>query len=165
MTEEMIQAPTFDEVNSKIAAKFGDKVTFRTSDKKNVKAINEKRRVFLTTDRDTIFELCTYIHDVLNFEQATSVCAVDYIDHLQIVYHLTNYFTGCVIEITVDIPDGDLHIPSVAPIWEGANWHERETYELFGVIFDGHPKLERLLTPTSYEFYPFRKSYKLRGSE
>ena len=110
-------------------------------------------------------ELLNVIHDVLNFEQATSVCAVDYIDRVQIVYHLTNYFTGIVIEITVDLPADDLHVPSVALIWEGANWHERETYELFGVIFDGHPKLERLLTPQSYEFYPFRKSYKLRGSE
>jgi len=165
MTEEMIEKPTYEEINSMISGKFGDKVVFRTSTKKNVKAINEHRRVFLSTDRDTIFDLCKFIHDVLNFEQATSVCAVDYIDHLQIVYHLTNYMNGIVIEITVDIPADDLHIPSVALIWEGANWHERETYELFGVIFDGHPKLERLLTPTSYEFYPFRKSYKLRGSE
>ncbi len=165
MTEEMIQAPSYEDVNKLISEKFGEKVVFRTSTKKNVKAINEKRRIFLSTDRDTILELCTYIHDVLNFEQATSVCAVDYIDRVQIVYHLTNYFTGIVIEITVDLPADDLHIPSVALIWEGANWHERETYELFGVIFDGHPKLERLLTPQSYEFFPFRKSYKLRGSE
>ena len=165
MTEEMIQAPSYEDVNKLISEKFGEKVVFRTSTKKNVRAINEKRRIFLSTDRDTILELCTYIHDVLNFEQATSVCAVDYIDRVQIVYHLTNYFTGIVIEITVDLPADDLHIPSVALIWEGANWHERETYELFGVIFDGHPKLERLLTPQSYEFFPFRKSYKLRGSE
>lgn len=165
MTEELIQAPSYEDVNKLISEKFGEKVVFRTSTKKNVRAINEKRRIFLSTDRDTILELCTYIHDVLNFEQATSVCAVDYIDRVQIVYHLTNYFTGIVIEITVDLPADDLHIPSVALIWEGANWHERETYELFGVIFDGHPKLERLLTPQSYEFFPFRKSYKLRGSE
>ncbi len=165
MTEELIQAPSYEDVNKLISEKFGDKVVFRTSTKKNVKAINETRRIFLSTDRETIFELCTFIHDVLNFEQATSVCAVDYIDRVQIVYHLTNYFTGIVIEITVDLPADDLHVPSVALIWEGANWHERETYELFGVIFDGHPKLERLLTPQSYEFYPFRKSYKLRGSE
>ncbi len=165
MTEEMIQAPSYEDVNKLISEKFGEKVVFRTSTKKNVRAINEKRRIFLSTDRDTILELCTYIHDVLNFEQATSVCAVDYIDRVQIVYHLTNYFTGIVIEITVDLPADDLHIPSVALIWEGANWHERETYELFGVIFDGHPKLERLLTPQSYEFFPFRKSYKLRGSD
>ncbi len=162
---DFIEAPTYDGVVAMISGTFGDRVTFKTSTKKNVKAINEQRRIYMSTDRDTIYELATCLHDVLNFEQATSVCAVDYIDHIQIVYHITNYFTGIMVEITVDIPDGDLHIPSVATIWEGANWHERETYELFGVIFDGHPKLQRLLTPTSYEFHPFRKSYKLRGSE
>lgn len=163
--EEFIQAPTFEEVSSKIAAKFGSKVKFRTSTKKKDKAINGKRRIFMSTDKGTIFELCRYLHDVLNFEQCTTVCAVDYVDRVQIVYFITNYFTGIMIEITVDLQNDDLHIPSVSLIWEGANWHERETYELFGVIFEGHPKLLRLLTPTDYEFYPFRKSYKLRGDE
>ncbi|MCQ2055999.1 MAG: NADH-quinone oxidoreductase subunit C [archaeon] len=165
MENELIQGPSFEEVNEKIRSEFGDKVTFKVPTKKNIRAINEKRRVFISTDRETIFELCKYIHDTLNFEQATSVCAVDYVDHIQIVYHLTNYFTGIMIEISVNIPNEDLHIPSVSSIWEGANWHERETYELFGVIFDGHPKLERLLTSKDYEFYPFRKSYKLRGAK
>ena len=116
--EEFFEAPTFEEVNSKIQAQFGGKVTFRTSEKKNVKAINEKRRIFMSTDRETIHELCTYLHDVLNFEQCTTVCAVDYIDYVQIVYFITNYFTGIMVEITVDIPNDDLHIPSVALIWE-----------------------------------------------
>ena len=163
--EEYTVAPTYDVIIAGIKEKFGDKVTFKTSTKKNIKAINEKRRIYLSADRAIIFDLCKFIHDDLNFEQATSVCAVDYIDYVQIVYHLTNYFTGIMLEITVDLPNDDLHVASVAPIWEGANWHERETYELFGVIFDGHPKLERLLTPKDYEFYPFRKSYKLRGAE
>jgi NADH-quinone oxidoreductase subunit C len=163
--DQPIEAPSYDDVLSLIKGKFGDKVKFRTSTKKNIQAINEKRRIFLTTDRDTIYDLCLYLHDKLNFEQATSVCGVDYVDHLQVVYHITNYFTAIMVEIEVDVPNDDPHIHTVATIWEGANWHERETYELFGIIFDGHPKLERLLTPSSYEFYPFRKSYKLRGQE
>ena len=84
---------------------------------------------------------------------------------MQVVYFITNYFSSITIEIRVDVPNDDLHVPTVALVWQGANWHERETYELFGIIFDGHPKLERLLTPSSYEFFPFRKSYKLRGQE
>jgi NADH-quinone oxidoreductase subunit C len=105
------------------------------------------------------------VHDILNFEQASSVAGVDWVDHMQVVYHLSNYFNGVMIEIDVNVPNEDPHIDSVALIWEGADWHERETYELFGIIFDGHPKLERLLTPQNYEFFPFRKSYKLRGQE
>jgi NADH-quinone oxidoreductase subunit C len=163
--EQTIEAPSYDDVISLLNGKFSGKFTQRMSTKKNVKAINEKRRIYLTTDRANIHEICSYLHDRLNFEQATSVCGVDYVDHLQVVYHLTNYFTGIMVEIAVDVPNDDPHIQSVSDIWEGANWHERETYELFGIVFDGHPKLERLLTPKTYEFYPFRKSYKLRGQD
>ena len=156
MTEDMIEAPSVDEIVSSLGKSFGDKVTVKRTG---------VRRVYLSCERENIHELCKYVHDVLNFEQASSVCGVDWVDHLQTVYHLSNYFTGIMIEITVDIPNDDPHVDSVALIWEGADWHERETYELFGIIFDGHPKLERLLTPQNYEFFPFRKSYKLRGQQ
>ena len=97
--------------------------------------------------------------------RVSTVIGVDYVDHMTVVYHLSNYYNGLMIELSTDLPADDLHVESVTCVWEGANWHERETYELFGIIFDNHPKLERLLTPKTYEFYPFRKSYKLRGSE
>ena len=88
-------------------------------------------------------------------------------DYMQVVYHIDNYTTykGEMVEITTDLPNDDLHVHTVSDIWGGANWHERETWELFGIVFDNHPKLQRLLTPDTYEFFPFRKSYKLRGWE
>ena len=156
MVEGFIEAPTTEQIASLVESKFSGKVTVRKT---------AVRRVYLTCEREVIHELCEYVHDVLNFEQASSVCGVDWVDHMQVVYHLSNYFNGVMIEINVDVPNEDPHIDSVALIWEGADWHERETYELFGIIFDGHPKLERLLTPQNYEFFPFRKSYKLRGQE
>ncbi len=166
MSEEtMIEKPSYDDIISLVSSKFGDKVKFKESTKKNVRAINEKRRIYMSADREIIQDLAYYLRDKLNFEQASAVTGVDWVDHLQVVYHISNYFNAIMIEITVDIPNDDPHVPSVAPVWGGANWHERETYELFGIIFDGHPKLERLLTPSSYEFFPFRKSYKLRGQE
>jgi len=156
MVEGFIEAPTTDQIASLVESKFSGKVTVRKT---------AVRRVYLSCERKALRELCVYVHDVLNFEQASSVCGVDWVDHMQVVYHLSNYFNGVMIEITADVPNDDPHIDSVALIWEGADWHERETYELFGIIFDGHPKLERLLTPQNYEFFPFRKSYKLRGQE
>jgi NADH-quinone oxidoreductase subunit C len=155
MVSEFIEAPSVDQIVTLVKSKYPNVEVRGTA----------TRRVFLTIDRKSILGLCTYIHDVLNFEQASSVCGVDWVDHMQVVYHLSNYYTGIMIEINVDVPNEDPHIDSVALIWEGADWHERETYELFGIFFDGHPKLERLLTPQNYEFYPFRKSYKLRGQE
>lgn len=163
--ETLIENPSYDDIISLITNKFGDKVAFKQSTKKHVKAINEKRRIFMSADRAIVLDLAYFLRDKLNFEHTSAVTGVDWVDHMQVVYHITNYINSIVIEVTVDIPNDDLHVASVAPVWQGANWHERETYELFGIIFDGHPKLERLLTPKSYEFFPFRKSYKLRGQQ
>lgn len=156
MAENFIEAPTAEQIKAAVEREFSFTVTVK----------GEKvRRMYLSCDRRSIHGLCMMLRDELNFEQASSVCGVDYVDRMQVVYHLSNYFTGMIVEITVDVPNDDPHVDSVALIWEGADWHERETYELFGIIFDGHPKLERLLTPQDYEFFPFRKSYKLRGQE
>ncbi len=154
--DDFYEAPTVEQVIQLIGDRFGGDVTVRGS---------KERRVFLSAGRERIYELCEYIHDVLNFEQASSLSGVDWETHMQMVYHLSNYYNGVMIEIEVDIPNDDLRVDSVTPIWEGANWHERETYELFGIVFDNHPQLERLLTPCDYEFFPFRKSYKLRRAE
>jgi len=123
------------------------------------------RRMSFRADRSIIHGLCDFLSNELNFEHISSLCGVDWETHMQVVYHLSNYTTGMIIELLVDLPNDDLRVDSVSGIWGGANWHERETYELFGIIFEGHPNLKRLLTPDEYEFFPFRKSYKLRGQE
>ncbi|MBP3385387.1 MAG: NADH-quinone oxidoreductase subunit C [Candidatus Methanomethylophilaceae archaeon] len=153
--DAVYQTPTVEEIASILPAKFASVKVTKT----------ETRRVYATVPREDIFAVCTYIHDNLTFEHCTTLLGVDYVDHMSVVYHLSNYYNGVMIELVVDVPVDDLHVESVTSIWEGANWHERETWELFGIVFDNHPKLERLLTPKTYEFFPFRKSYKLRGSE
>ena len=155
MEGEVFQKPSVDDIVSQLNAKCPCVNVTRT----------ETRRVYATVPRENSYQVCKYIHDNLTFEHCSTVIGVDYVDHLTVVYHLTNYYTGVMIELSVDIPVDDPHIESVTSIWEGANWHERETWELFGIVFDNHPKLQRLLTPDTYEFFPFRKSYKLRGSE
>ncbi|MDR2845871.1 MAG: NADH-quinone oxidoreductase subunit C [Candidatus Methanoplasma sp.] len=151
---EVYKMPTVEEISGLLSKEFGDKVTVTKT---------EERRVYAKVAKEAVFEVNTYIHENLTFEHITSVLGNDLGDHLEVVYHISNYYNGVIIELTADLPLDDLHIASIASIWGGANWHERETYELFGIIFDGHPKLERLLTPDTYEFHPFRKSYKLRG--
>ena len=155
MEGEVFQKPSVEDIVSQLNAKCPCVNVTRT----------ETRRVYATVPRENSYQVCKYIHDNLTFEHCSTVIGVDYVDHLTVVYHLTNYYTGVMIELSVDIPVDDPHIESVTSIWEGANWHERETWELFGIVFDNHPTLQRLLTPDTYEFVPFRKSYKLRGSE
>lgn len=154
-TSAVYQKPTEEEVKTLLTERFPEVEVTGT----------EARRVFAKLPREKVREVCQYIHDNLSFEHCSTVIGVDYVDHLTVVYHLSNYWNGLMIELSADIPNDDSHVDSVTCIWEGANWHERETWELFGIVFDGHPKLERLLTPQTYEFFPFRKSYKLRGQE
>ncbi|MDR1690436.1 MAG: NADH-quinone oxidoreductase subunit C [Candidatus Methanoplasma sp.] len=156
MADEVYQKPSVQEISELLRRKFPGKVDVTRT---------EERRVYARVDRDSVYDVCMYIRDNLTFEHATSIMGNDMIDRMEVIYHLSNYFNGVMIELTTELPADDLHVRSVAEIWVGGNWHEREAYELFGIIFDGHPKLQRLLTPDTYEFYPFRKSYKLRGQE
>lgn len=155
-----------NEIIASIQSRFSDNVVVS---KKNPNATatakDYDRRVYVTCDREAIHDVCQFARDELKFEHCSIVTAVDWVDHLDIVYLLDNYYNGVMMEIVTQVPDADMHIATVSDLWGGANWHERETYELFGIIFDGHKKLERLLTPDTYEFFPFRKSYKLRGQE
>ncbi len=153
---EVITAPTPEQIRDILESTFPGKVKCTGT---------EERRFYGTVTREDVYQVCEFIHDNLSFHHISSVSGVDMIDCLQVVYHISNYNNGVMIELTADIPTDDLKIATISTIWQGGNWHERETYELFGIIFEGHPKLERLLTPDDYEFFPFRKSYKLRGQE
>jgi len=152
---DVIQAPTVDQVSEVLKAQFPDV---------NIVCI-EERRVKATCPREISHDVCQFIHDNLTFEHCSVVTGVDYEDHMTVAYLIANYYNGLMINLDVDVPNDDPHIASVSDIWGGANWHERETWELFGIVFDNHPRLERLLTPDTYEFFPFRKSYKLRSQE
>ena len=84
---------------------------------------------------------------------------VDWLTDLETVYHLYSFKHGHSIAIKVRFPTSDAHVPSVSHLWETANWHERETQELFGIVFDGHPDPRRLLMPEDWEGCPLRKDY------
>ncbi|MXY26674.1 NADH-quinone oxidoreductase subunit C, partial [Candidatus Poribacteria bacterium] len=76
---------------------------------------------------------------------------------------LYSYQGQCRFRVKVPVHENDLSIPSVAGLWRAANWLERETYDMFGIHFEGHPDLRRILMPDDFEGYPLRKDYPLRG--
>jgi NADH-quinone oxidoreductase subunit C/D len=82
-----------------------------------------------------------------------------------IVYHLTSLGRNEDIRIKVPLKDRNLSIPSITTIWESANWYEREVYDMFGINFDGHPKLDRILMPRTWQGYPLRKEHPARATE
>jgi len=92
-----------------------------------------------------------------------SITGVDWIkeDQLEAVYDFSRYdFDLCRVVIRVRIPRVDPHLPSITPVYTGANWHERETHDFFGIIFDGHPHLIPLLLPEDADFHPLLKDFK-----
>ena len=83
----------------------------------------------------------------------------------EVVYNLRNPETNERIFLKVQCDERDPHIPSVVSIWSGANWNEREVFDMFGIIFDGHPDMRRMYMPDDFEYHPLRKDFPLLGIE
>ncbi len=82
-----------------------------------------------------------------------------------VVYHLTSFERNEDIRIKVPLKESDLSTPSATGVWESANWYERETFDMFGIRFDGHPRLNRILMPESWVGHPLRKDHHARATE
>ncbi|HEX2262501.1 MAG TPA: NADH-quinone oxidoreductase subunit C [Pseudonocardiaceae bacterium] len=119
--------------------------------------------------REHLVALCRTLRDdpALHFELCSSVSGVDYgpevEQRLHVVYHLLSmtYRRRIRLEVAVDVDDA--HVPSVVEVYPTADWHERETWDMFGIVFDGHPALTRILMPDDWDGYPQRKDYPLGG--
>ncbi len=109
----------------------------------------------LRDDPDLRFELCSGVSGVHYPEQAG--------EELHVVYHLLSMTHNRRIRLEVTLPDANPHLPTVVPTWPMADYHERETWDMFGIIFDGHPALTRILMPDDWVGHPQRKDYPLGG--
>ncbi|MHC1567164.1 MAG: NADH-quinone oxidoreductase subunit C [Candidatus Syntropharchaeia archaeon] len=108
--------------------------------------------------REKLLETCRSLRDK-GFDYLECISGVDYKDRFEVVYILGSYSGPQHVMITTELPKEDPVIPSVTSIWIGADWHEREVYDMFGIIFKEHPRLSRILLPDSWEGYPLRKEY------
>ena len=105
----------------------------------------------------------------LSNAQIIDVTAVDYLhypdakDRFGIVYVLANTASGERVIVRTYLNEPDLTVPSAFPLWKGADWMEREVFDMYGVVFEGHPDLRRILMPEEFTAYPLRKDYPLRG--
>ncbi len=97
------------------------------------------------------------------FDYLMCLSGVDYNDgSLGAVYHLSSVVHKHKIVLKANCSKDDPHIQSVSSVWGTANWHEREAFDMFGIIFDGHPDLRRILLPDDWEGHPLRKDYKVQ---
>ena len=133
------------------------------------KVVIHRGEITFHVNRDHLLELVRHLRDdaYLRYEFCSSVSGVHYPAdsgrELHAVYHLQSMTHNRRIRLEVSAPDSDPHIPSVVPIYPTADWHERETYDMFGIVFDGHPALTRILMPDDWPGHPQRKDYPLGG--
>ena len=133
------------------------------------RVVVDRNELTLHVKRDRLVEVAKTLRDKesLRFEVCLGVSGVHYPEdknrELHAVYPLLSMTHNRRIRIEVSVPDSDPHIPSLVEVWAGNNWHERETYDMFGIIFDGHPALTRILMPDDWPGHPQRKDYPLGG--
>ena len=111
-----------------------------------------------------------WLKDVQGFDLLVDVTCVDYLhyredrpDRFGRVYLLASTVTNDRLTVRVFLGEANPRIASVVPLWEGANWMEREVFDMFGIVFEGHPDLRRILMPENFTAYPLRKDYPLQG--
>ena len=123
----------------------------------------------LKIDRERFQALMQCLRDDYGFDLLVDVTCVDYLgyrdatDRFGLVYLLANSETPRRITIRVMLNEPDMTIPSVVPLWAGAEWLEREVWDMFGIQFAGHPDLRRILLPEAFSAHPLRKDYPLQG--
>ena len=125
----------------------------------------------IVVPREYILDVCSFLKTwpESRFDFLADVCGADRgveeEPRFEVNYHLFSTTKYHRWRLKVLLNEEDTHVSSVTGIWRTANWHERETYDLFGVIFDGHPDLRRILLPEDWQGYSLRKDFPLRGYE
>lgn len=99
------------------------------------------------------------------YDYLKNLTAVDHQEYFEVVYHLFSLQNGNCLEVKVELDHQEPKVPSVMDIWEGADWQEREVYDLFGITFIDHSNLKRILLTEDFEGYPLRKDYKLNTQD
>lgn len=151
---------TLDDVLSNLEKTFGAQTL-------NVSHFRGDCRVVCPSERIT--DLLSVLKDKCGFDMLVDITAVDYVeypdarDRFGVVYALACTSTNVRLYVKVFINEPDLVLPSAVPLWQGANWLEREVYDMFGIRFEGHPNLRRILMPEEFAAFPLRKDYPLRG--
>lgn len=132
----------------------------------------DRGELTLYVQPERVREVCQVLRDdpSLRFELCSSVSGVDYLDinaddpnRLHVVYHLTSMTYRRRIRLETAVPVDNPRVASVTSVYPTADWQERETFDMFGIVFEGHPALTRILMPDDWDGYPQRKDYPLGG--
>jgi NADH-quinone oxidoreductase subunit C len=123
--------------------------------------------------REHVLDICRFLKDTPSgtYEMLIDECGVDRSEHpdkferFEVVIHLLSLSKKARVRLRVPIPESDPRMDSLVPIWKGANWFEREIWDMYGIKFPGHPDLRRLLLYDQFEGHPLRKDYPIKKQQ
>jgi NADH-quinone oxidoreductase subunit C len=147
-----LQTPLNNELVGRVRAKFGTGL---------VEAIEDRKQAILTVERERLAEVAHYLRDEEKFDLLSDLTAVDWPKRekrFDVVLNLYSFAKNERLRVKARAGDGE-EVPSVAGVWTTANWLEREAFDMFGIVFAGHPDLRRILLPDDWQGYPLRKDY------
>ena len=151
---------THDDILARLRERFGAD-SFATSE------FRDNKRVVVPAER--VYAVLECLKAACGFDMLAEMTAVDYLrypdakDRFGVVYCLLDTEAGTRLVVKTFVNDPDPVLPSAYPLWKGADWLEREVYDMYGIRFEGHPDLRRILMPEDFTSYPLRKDYPLRG--
>jgi NADH-quinone oxidoreductase subunit C len=120
----------------------------------------------LLVEREQLHSLCRLARYELGFTYLIDISGVDHFGEeprFEVVYELYQFERGEHLRLKIRVSEDDLTAPTVSDIWATADWHERECYDMYGIRFDGHPDLRRILMWEGYPYFPLRKDFPLAG--
>lgn len=156
-----------ENLQQQISAALGEKL---------LRAVTHAGELTLEVGGADVVEVCTVLRDTvgLQFEQLIDLCGVDYSDYkggawqgkrYAVVYHLLSVALNQRVRVKAFVADDEFPVlPTVVEVWPAANWFEREAFDLYGIMFDGHPDLRRILTDYGFVGHPFRKDFPVIGN-
>jgi NADH-quinone oxidoreductase subunit C len=144
---------------AELKSRFGSEITEST--------FRDNRRVVVPSEK--LYALLDYLRQEQGFDTLMDLTAVDYLeypgaaDRYGVVYMLVSTTSGERLIVKTFLNPPDLELPSVYELWRSADWMEREVYDMYGIMFAGHPDLRRILMPEEFTAFPLRKDYPLKG--
>ncbi|MBV8847038.1 MAG: NADH-quinone oxidoreductase subunit C [Bryobacterales bacterium] len=122
----------------------------------------------LIADPAQVVDLCRYLREREKFVRLSTITAVDWYPaepRFEVVYHLHSIENNRYLRLKCRLSGATPEIDSATGVWRSANWYERETYDMFGIVFRNHPNLVRILMPLDWEGFPLRKDYPVHGNK
>jgi NADH-quinone oxidoreductase subunit C len=151
---------THDEIVSLLKQRFGAEAVAPSQFRDNFRVV---------VPAVSVYAILKVLKEECGFDMLAELTAVDYLhypdarDRYGVVYGLLDTTTGVRLWVKTFVNDPEPALPSAFPLWKGADWLEREVYDMYGVVFEGHPDLRRILMPPEFTAFPLRKDYPMRG--